>query len=274
MSRFISPFVDIVMLKMNFSMDLPSLRRIYDIASKENDKKHTHKIDFIKDIKLHNINFAYKTNQPVLNNLTMNFEKKKKYLICGKSGIGKSTIINLILGLWDPNSGQILMNNENIKMIDIDSIRSKISGVSQNTFFLHDTLYNNLSNDNSVNSKNEKKVWEALKKVDMYDDVKKMPKGLHTIMEDKGMTLSGGQRQRLAIARSLLKKSDVLIFDEPTSSLDKKTEKVILEAIEATNDKIVIVVSHNNEFMNIVDSTYELQEGGIIKNGKQNNKNK
>ena len=107
-----------------------------------------------------------------------------------------------------------------ISPVNAMSFRDRISLVSQKTFFLHDTIYNNLTNGRDIP---EEKVWEALRCVELDDFVRGMENGLHTMLGDDGMTMSGGQRQRLAIARSMLKRSDVVIFDEPTSALDKNT---------------------------------------------------
>lgn len=113
-------------------------------------------------------------------------------------------------------------------------------------------------------------IHKVLKQVEMYDDVNKLPRKMDTIIGDDGMTLSGGQRQRLAIARALLKESDVFIFDEPTSALDLKTERVIAKTIENIRNKIVIIVSHSNVFGNIVDNIYEVKKNDIIiKEGRE-----
>jgi ATP-binding cassette, subfamily B, bacterial len=113
-------------------------------------------------------------------------------------------------------------------------------------------------------------IHKVLKQVEMYDDINKLPRKMDTIIGDDGMTLSGGQRQRLAIARALLKESDVFIFDEPTSALDLKTERVIAKTIENIRNKIVIIVSHSNVFGNIVDNIYEVKKNDIIiKEGRE-----
>lgn len=161
-----------------------------------------------------------------------------------------------------------MINGIDIKEYDIEQVRDRISIVSQKTFFLHDTIYNNLTNGN-VNFE-EGLIHKVLKQVEMYDDVNKLPRKMDTIIGDDGMTLSGGQRQRLAIARALLKESDVFIFDEPTSALDLKTERVIAKTIENIRNKIVIIVSHSNVFGNIVDNIYEVKKNDIIiKEGRE-----
>ena len=266
--KFITPLENMILLKVSLNMIKPSLNRIDDIFTWSNpsDKKRT--INDIEEIQLENVTFGYEEEQKVIKNADLSFKKNRKYLICGKSGIGKSTIINLILGFWNPNCGKILINGIDIKEYDIEQVRDRISIVSQKTFFLHDTIYNNLTNGN-VNFE-EGLIHKVLKQVEMYDDVNKLPRKMDTIIGDDGMTLSGGQRQRLAIARALLKESDVFIFDEPTSALDLKTERVIAKTIENIRNKIVIIVSHSNVFGNIVDNIYEVKKNDIIiKEGRE-----
>lgn len=266
--KFITPLENMILLKVSLNMIKPSLNRIDDIftGSNPSDKKRT--INDIEEIKLENVTFGYEEEQKVIKNADLSFKKNRKYLICGKSGIGKSTIINLILGFWNPNCGKILINGIDIKEYDIEQVRDRISIVSQKTFFLHDTIYNNLTNGN-VNFE-EGLIHKVLKQVEMYDDINKLPRKMDTIIGDDGMTLSGGQRQRLAIARALLKESDVFIFDEPTSALDLKTERVIAKTIENIRNKIVIIVSHSNVFGNIVDNIYEVKKNDIIiKEGRE-----
>ena len=224
-------------------------------------------MDLIEKIQLDNITFGYEDKQQIIKNATIDFEKNKKYLICGKSGVGKSTIINLILGFWDPNYGKVLLNGIDIKEYNIEQVRDSFSIVSQKTFFSHDTIYNNLTNGNQ--NFEEELIYKILKEVEMYDEINKLPEKMNTIIGDDGMTLSGGQRQRLAIGRALLKESNVFIFDEPTSALDLKTERVIAKTIENIKNKIVIIVSHSNVFDSIVDTIYEVKKNEIIiKRGK------
>lgn len=263
--KFINPLENVLLLKISLNMIKPSLNRIDSILKKENLKSEKIIVGRIEEICLNKVTFGYEKQRQVIKNISVRFEKNKKYLICGKSGIGKSTIIHLILGFWQANYGKIQMNGIDIKECDMEQIRENISVVSQKTFFLHDTIYNNLTNGNQNFGK--ELVYRVLQEVELYDDIIKLPEKINTIIGDDGMTLSGGQRQRLAVARALLKKSDVLIFDEPTSALDLKTERVIAETIEKIDNKIVIIVSHSNVFENIVDTVYEIKENKIVVQG-------
>ena len=265
--KFITPLENVILLKVSLNMIKPSLNRIDDILSRKNANSKKRTVDLIEKIQLDNITFGYEDKQQIIKNATIDFEKNKKYLICGKSGVGKSTIINLILGFWDPNYGKVLLNGIDIKEYNIEQVRDSFSIVSQKTFFSHDTIYNNLTNGNQ--NFEEELIYKILKEVEMYDEINKLPEKMNTIIGDDGMTLSGGQRQRLAIGRALLKESNVFIFDEPTSALDLKTERVIAKTIENIKNKIVIIVSHSNVFDSIVDTIYEVKKNEIIiKRGK------
>lgn len=260
--KFFAPLENVILLKVSLNMIKPSLNRIDDILRKGNSNSKKRTVNGIEKIQLENITFGYEDKRQIIKNATIDFKKDTKYLICGKSGIGKSTIINLILGFWEANYGKILINGIDIKEYDIEQVRDSISIVSQKTFFSHDTIYNNLTNSDQNFEK--ELIYKVLKEVEMYDDINKLPEKMNTIIGDDGMTLSGGQRQRLAIARALLKKSDVFIFDEPTSALDLKTERVIAKTIESIKNKIVIIVSHSKVFDNIVDNIYEVKKDNII----------
>lgn len=256
-TRFIAPFENLVFMKVSFNMVAASLDHVDEVLGSEAgaEASCSKQIDEIDNIRLEDLTFGYTCGKNVIDGLDLDFKKNKKYLICGKSGAGKTTIFNLILGLWRATSGNIYINDEEIGNIDLESFRDRISLVSQKTFFLHDTIYNNLTNGMDIP---EEKVWEALRCVELEDYVRSMENGLDTILGDDGMTMSGGQRQRLAIARSMLKRSDVVIFDEPTSALDKNTERIIARSIMGIQDKMIIIVSHSNCFSDHVDQIYNI----------------
>lgn len=254
--RFIAPFESLVFMKVSFNMVIPSLERVDQVMfADEGETSGSKAVNEVEQIRIEGLSFGYVRGRNVLEDIDLDFKKNNKYLICGKSGAGKTTIFNLILGLWHASSGNIYINNDKIDDIDLESFRERVSLVSQKTFFLHDTIYNNLTNGRDIP---EDKVWDALKKVELYDFVKSMENGLDTVLGDDCMTMSGGQRQRLAVARSMLKDSDVVIFDEPTSALDKKTEKIIARSISDIKDKMIIIVSHSNCFSDHVDQIYNI----------------
>ncbi|MBP3268206.1 MAG: ABC transporter ATP-binding protein, partial [Ruminococcus sp.] len=244
-TRFIAPFENLIFMKVSYNMTLPSLDRVYELIFDGDEAAGKKSVDEIEHIKIDKLTFGYVKEKNVLSGLELDFKKNTKYLIWGRSGSGKTTIFNLLLGFWNASSGNIFINNEKISDIDIESFRDRVSYVSQKTFFFHDTIYNNLT---SGISKSEEAVWDVLKKVELDDVVKGMENGLDTVLGDDGCTLSGGQRQRMAVARSILKDSDVIIFDEPTSALDKKTEQIIADTITGIKDKIIIIISHSNCF--------------------------
>lgn len=254
-SNFIIPFENLVLLKVRFNMITPSLKRVGFILGVDDKNDAKREIKKITDIRMKSVTFGYTQDKDILSNVNLEFDQNKKYLICGESGIGKTTIINLIMGLWGVSKGKIYVNDELIDNIDLESYRERIAIVSQKTFFLHDTVYNNLSNGMNIS---EEKVWNSIKRVGLYDLVNGFEDGIHTVLGDDGMTISGGQRQRLAIARSMLKESDVVIFDEPTSALDSRTEQLIVEMISSIEDKMIIVVSHSSCFVDCVDHIYRI----------------
>ena len=254
-TRFIAPFENLIFMKISFNMTLPSLERVYELIFDDEENISKKIIGEVNHIKIDELTFGYEKNKKVIDGLNLDFKKNKKYLIWGKSGSGKTTVFNLLLGFWNASSGNIYINNEKINDIDIESFRDRVSYVSQKTFFFHDTIYNNLTNGSN---KSKEVVWDALKKVELYDVVKGMEQGLDTMLGDDGCTLSGGQRQRMAVARSILKDSDVIIFDEPTSALDKTTEKIIANTITGIKDKIIIIISHSNCFSDRVDQVYNI----------------
>ena len=175
----------------------------------------------------------------ILKDSTFSFESGKIYALLGKCGEGKSTIINLLLKLWRPQKGNIYIDNVDILNFDNEGLRNAISIVSQNSFFLHDTIIENVSLGVSYSYD---QISNALEKVGLLESVLNFPDGMNTIIGDNGVVLSGGQRQRLSIARALLKNTPIVIFDEPTSSLDSLTEKVVYEAIKSLHNKIVIIL--------------------------------
>ncbi len=182
--------------------------------------------------------------------------------LVGDSGGGKSTFINMILRFYDPEGGDVFINNTNIKEFDEISLKHHISLVTQRIYIFQDTLASNVAYGQEIN---EERVHEALKLADATKFVEALSEGIYTKMEEFGANLSGGQRQRVAIARAIYKHSSLLLFDEATSALDNESEKRIQKALnEYTKDKITITIAHRLSTIEHADKILVMQGGAIV----------
>ncbi len=232
-----------------------------DESKKTNDdseKLNTHKID---KINLNNIDYSYPTsNSKLFENINLELNKNYIYGVLGPSGSGKTTLLNIICGLIEPTSGSVMYNNEELK----SSKFSNIAYVSQNSFFRNDTIKNNIAfglNDFEID---ERKIYECLKKVDLYELVNTFDKKIDTYINELGSNFSGGQLQRLSIARAIYSNTDIIIFDEPTSSLDHNTKVNILQSINnLKGEKIIIIISHLIEDMKICSKVYKIENKNL-----------
>ena len=241
--------------------NLVSLNRILNILKEDEEKSSGKILNSIEKIKLENV-YLNLNKKAILKNINLLFEKGKKYGIVGPSGSGKSSLINLLLGLLTPSSGNIYFNDIEIKKIDLKSLRNKISVVSQDIVLFPGTIFENLKIVKPTASFEE--IKEACKKAQILDFIEKLPQKFHTKVGPGGINLSGGQKQRLAIARAILKDSDVLILDEATSALDPKTEKEVTKIIDSfAKDKILIVIAHRLHTILNSDEILVLKNGEI-----------
>lgn len=220
-------------------------------------------------IEFKNVSFEYRKNKQVLHELSFKINKGEKIALVGPSGGGKSTIINLIPRFYDVNSGEILINNINIKNYNINSLRKNISLVLQDNFIFAGTIRDNLKIIKPDVSDTE--LFMVLQNSYLYDFVMSMEKGLDTHIGERGLLLSGGQKQRLGIARAFLKNSPIIIFDEATSALDNESEFYIKKAIEnLMKNKTVIIIAHRFSTINNVDKIFVIENGKIAEQGTQN----
>lgn len=224
---------------------------------------------FEESIKFKNIKFSY-DKQLILNNLNLEFKFNQTTAILGESGSGKSTILNLLTMLYDPDDGEILLDGNAYKSISKNSFRKKIGYVSQETVVFDDTIANNISmwghSENDLAA-----VIDAAKKANLYDYIVSLDDSFQTRVGDRGMLLSGGQRQRLFIARELYRNPEILILDEATSALDSESESKIQESIENLNGKVtVILISHRLSTIKNSDNILILQDGNLLETGKFN----
>jgi len=221
----------------------------------------------LKDtIEFRNASFLFPNGNAVINNLSFAIRKGRMTAIVGPTGAGKTTIINLLLRFYDCSPKEIFLDGADIRAFDLASLRRHIAFVSQDTLLLHDTLRGNITY--GLENVSEERLQQAIERARLADFVSQLPDGLSTLIGDRGVKLSGGEKQRVAIARALLKDADVLVFDEATSSLDTRTERLIQEAIdEAVAGRTSIVIAHRLSTIQHADKIVVVDRGTVVEEG-------
>ena len=197
-----------------------------------------------------------------LSNINLHIEPGKTYALVGASGAGKSTILSLILRLYDPTAGAVKIDGHDLRSLTQKSLREQIGLVSQETFLFHETIFKNIQ-FGRLNATPEE-VYTAAKTASAHEFILAQPDGYDTVIGDKGCLISGGQQQRLAIARALLKNAPILLLDEATSSLDTESEKQIQKALEKlAAGRTVIAIAHRLSTILAADQIVVLDNGNI-----------
>ena len=220
-------------------------------------------------IEFKDIVFAYPEEDAILNHFDLKIEPNKKIAIVGRSGQGKSTLFNLITRIFDPNSGEILLDGVNIKNLREDELRRHISIIRQEPFIFNRTIKENFA---LVNPKiTLKEIRKYSKKAYLDDYIMSLPKKYNTLLGEGGVNLSGGQKQRLSIARTLSKKSKIILFDEATSALDNNSQEYIKKAIDdLVKDHTVVIVAHRLSTIIDADVIHIVDKGKIVASGTHN----
>lgn len=225
---------------------ITSLERIYDVLDEEpqimnNENAIKHEIQ--GDVEFKNVHFGYKSYEPVLEDITIKVKKGEMIGLVGASGTGKSTMINLVMHLYEVDDGELLIDGININDMDIEGYHSQLGVVLQETFLFSGTILNNIRF--AKPDATEEEVIRAAKMANAHDFICKTPDGYNTYLGEKGHNLSGGERQRIAIARAILNNPKLLILDEATSSLDTESEYLIQKALERlTVGRTTFAIAH------------------------------
>lgn len=266
--RFIPSFNKISSSMNKIRYDVPVIKNITSILN-EKEEKQTIENNLIKDssfkeIEFKNVSFKYLSRDKlIIKNISLKIEKNKSYLIYGTSGSGKSTFLDILVGLIDKTDGEIFVDKKEVK--NLSFLRKKIGYVPQEIFLFEGDVIDNIAFGVEREKIQLDKINKVLKQTNLYDFFKNIETKLNTPLGDNGVQLSGGQKQRIAIARALYLDPDLLVFDEPTSALDEKNEKEIFDTfLNFKNNKTILTVSHKLKLKDKFDYCINFNEGKII----------
>tara|TARA_B100000989_G_C19494668_1_gene451430 strand:- start:697 stop:1581 length:885 start_codon:yes stop_codon:yes gene_type:complete len=267
------PVKSLAQINVGIGQGLSAGKRILPIIDTKNlietndDKLHLNLST--GDIEYKNINFSYYTNKDnkVLNNINIKINGGKMTALVGQSGSGKSTILSLIPRIYDPKSGVIEIDGQNIKDVNLFSLRKEISIVDQNVTLFDDTIFNNIKY--AKPNAHDEEIYKSAQLSMCSEFIENLDNKYQTIIGENGVRLSGGEKQRLSIARALLKNSKIILLDEATSSLDSETEEKIQKALnKLTLNKTTIVIAHRLSTILNSNKIYVMDKGMVTDSGK------
>ena len=261
-----APLKSLINVNVLLQSGLGAASRIFDFIDMKNDiiggtkiVKKFEKVVFKK------VNFKYPNSQKkVLSNISLSFIKNKKIALVGPSGSGKSSLLSLMIRLFDNQAGDIFINDQNIKNLQLKNLRNKFSLVSQDTVLFDGSIYENIKYNSKSSSKD---ILNAVKLACVEDFTENLPEKLNTNIGENGIKLSGGQRQRIAIARAIAQKKEVILLDEPTSNLDLKTESELFKNLSNIQNMTLIVVAHRLSTIKDFNEIYYIENGKVLEKG-------
>ncbi len=243
------------------------ITKIFEDHKQFNERDGAVEFDFLKkSVRLHDLSFSY-GDKLVLDCVQLDIPKGKMTAIVGKTGSGKSTLINLLMRFYKSPRGSIFFDDTDIHEFRIKSLRSKIAYVSQETYLFDATIEVNLNYGLTIKASSTQ-LMEAIEKAQLSDLISKLPKGLDTEIGERGIQLSGGEKQRMSIARAFLRAPEILILDEATSALDSQTEELVQKAISGlVNGKTSVVIAHRLSTIKMADQIIVIESGKIVEKG-------
>jgi ATP-binding cassette subfamily C protein len=261
-------------IQQNFQSSInmmPSFSRIMELQKRceeaaETETQRYGKIDIGNEIELNKVSFSYDGTTPVIKDIDIAIKAGQTAAIVGPSGAGKTTIADLLMGLITPDGGRILIDGKEFGPESMKAWRYQMGYVPQDTFLFNDTLRANLLW--AKPDAKEEEINQSLRFAAAEEFVNGLPKGLDTILGDRGVLVSGGERQRIALARALLRKPSLLILDEATSSLDSENEKRIQNAIETLHSQMtILIMTHRLSAVREADIIHVLEKGQLVESG-------
>ena len=264
--KFFEPLAHILYHYENLQQGRVSIKRIDELLQKKENIENiyegesTEKLD--GNIRFKNVNFSYTEGKQILNDVTFSINKGEKVALIGQTGAGKTTIINLILGFYKINSGNIIFDGKNMDDISLESIRKNVSFIQQSPYIFDDSVKKNIIiNDNNVIS--DEKIIDILKQVQLYDKINSFENGIYEKVKDN--TFSKGEKQLLAFARAIAKETSIYIFDEPTSNIDVESEIQLKKVIDnLPKDATVIIIAHRPTTIENVDKVLKVDDGKVV----------
>jgi len=273
LSLFYAPISSLASWLENLQQSLAGAERValvLDTPSVIQNKDGAQPLENVNgEISFRNVSFHYSNQVPVLKNISFTCKPGMMVALVGPTGVGKTTITQLISRFYDPVQGEILIDGHNLKDVTLESLRSNISPVLQDTFLFHGTVAENIGYANPDATREE--IIAAAKAANIHEDILNMPETYETQVGERGLRLSGGQKQRIAIARAILRKSPIIILDEATASVDVQTEKQIQNAINnLTGKRTIIAIAHRLSTIKNADLILVIHEGEIKEYGSHN----
>ena len=270
LSLFYSPVSSLAQMLENLQQALTGAERtmmILDMESKIQDAPDAEDIGEIQGaIEFDHVGFEYIENEPVLDDITWSCKPGQMVALVGPTGIGKTTLTQLISRFYDPTAGRVLVDGHDIRHVTLESLRHNISPVLQDTFLFNGTIEDNIAYARPTATHEE--IVEAAKAANIHEDIMSMTNGYSTLVGERGLRLSGGEKQRVAIARAILRKSPIIILDEATASVDVETEKQIQDAVaRISGHSTIVAIAHRLSTIRNADMILVIDEGRIAERG-------
>ncbi len=268
--RFTAPINEIGNILSELASATSAADRVFSLIDENPEKEDKVGAEDIKDVKgeieFKNVNFSYVENKPVIKNMNLHVKSGDTVAIVGKTGAGKSTIVNLLMRFYDVNEGSIFLDGKNIGDITRDSLRSAYTMVLQDTWLFEGTIFENIAYGKEGATIND--VREAAKSVDIHDYIESLPQGYDSVLNDNAVNVSKGQKQLITIARAMLNDSKILILDEATSNVDTRTELKIQSAMEKLMEgKTCFIIAHRLSTIKHADVILVMENGELKEKG-------